>query len=189
MTRRLLTTILVPLFLAACGVAVEKSSLPQTSAPGIIPEKKTAAAPQPAQTDDVDADGATRADEAVDVASLAPSVTGSIDGLTEMIETEAEAEEKAAEDTAAQPSAQTRVPGSEAVAEDKASLAGNSGIVRQGKHWHAMGGGNLPSQHHRIGEQGADHDIRLGNHGRARGNTGAFLYRIKYQKLELVVAK
>ncbi|MEC8263590.1 MAG: penicillin-binding protein activator, partial [Pseudomonadota bacterium] len=102
---------------------MEKSSLPQTSAPGIIPEKKTAAAPQPAKTDDVDADGATRADEAVDVASLAPSVTGSIDGLTEMIETEAEAEEKAAEDTAAQPSAQTRVPGSEAVAEDKASLA------------------------------------------------------------------
>ena len=123
MTRRLLTTILVPLFLAACGVAVEQSSLPQTSAPDIIPETKTAAAPQPAQTDDADADGATGADEAVDVASLAPSVTGSIDGLIEMIETEAEAEEKAAEDTAAQPSAQTRVPGSEAVAEDEASLA------------------------------------------------------------------
>ena len=102
---------------------MEQSSLPQTSAPDIIPETETAAAPQPAQTGDADADGATGADEAVDVASLAPSVTGSIDGLTEMIETEAEAEEKAAEDTAAQPSAQTRVPGSEAVAEDKASLA------------------------------------------------------------------
>ena len=44
MTRRLLTTILVPLFLAACGVALEQSSLPQTSAPDIIPETETAAA-------------------------------------------------------------------------------------------------------------------------------------------------
>ncbi|MEC7094636.1 MAG: hypothetical protein VXX00_09630, partial [Pseudomonadota bacterium] len=122
MTRRLLTTILVPLFLAACGVAVEQSSLPQTSAPDIIPEMETAV-PQPAQTGDADADGATGADEAVDVASLAPSVTGSIDGLIEMIETEAEVKEKAAEEMVAQPPAQTRVPGSEAVAEDEASVA------------------------------------------------------------------
>ncbi|MGB1418570.1 MAG: hypothetical protein ACPG67_04380, partial [Candidatus Puniceispirillaceae bacterium] len=122
MTRRLLTPILVPLFLAACGVAVEQSSLPQTSAPDNIPETETAAAPQPAQTGDADADGATGADEAVDVASLAPSVTGSIDGLIEMIETEAEAKEKAAEDTVAQPPAQTGVAGSEAVAEDEASV-------------------------------------------------------------------
>ena len=122
MTRRLLTPILVPLFLAACGVAVEQSSLPQTSAPDNIPETETAAAPQPAQTGDADADGATGADQAVDVASLAPSVTGSIDGLIEMIETEAEAKEKAAEDTAAQPPAQTGVAGSEAVAEDEASV-------------------------------------------------------------------
>ena len=57
MTRWLLTTILVPLFLAACGVAVEQSSLPQTSAPDNIPETETAAAPQPAQTGDADADG------------------------------------------------------------------------------------------------------------------------------------
>ena len=56
MTRRLLTTILVPLFLAACGVALEQSSLPQTSAPNIIPETETAAAPQPTQTGDADAD-------------------------------------------------------------------------------------------------------------------------------------
>ena len=68
MTRWLLTTILVPLFLAACGVAVEQSSLPQTSAPDIIPETETAAAPQPAQTDDADVDGATGVDKAVDVA-------------------------------------------------------------------------------------------------------------------------
>ena len=120
MTRRLLTPILVPLLLAACGVAVEQSSLPQTSDPDIIPETETAAAPQPAQTSDADADRATGADEVVDVASLAPSVTGSIDGL---IETKAEAKEKAAEDTVAQPPAQTRVPGSEAVTEDEASIA------------------------------------------------------------------
>ena len=44
MTRRLLTPILVPLFLAACGVAVEQSSLPQTFAPDNIPETETAAA-------------------------------------------------------------------------------------------------------------------------------------------------
>ncbi|MGB1669666.1 MAG: penicillin-binding protein activator, partial [Candidatus Puniceispirillaceae bacterium] len=96
---------------------------PQTSAPDIIPETEIAAAPQPAQTGYADADGATGADEAVDVASLAPSVTGSIDGLIEMIETEAEAKEKAAEDTVAQPPAQTGVPGSEAAAEDAASVA------------------------------------------------------------------
>ena len=101
MTRRLLTTILVPLLVAACGVAVEQSSLPQTSTPNIIPETETAAAPQPAQTGDADVDGVTGADEAVDVASLTPSVTGSIDGLIEMIETEVETKEKAAEDTVA----------------------------------------------------------------------------------------
>ena len=123
MTRRLLTPILVPLLLAACGVAVEQSSLPQTFAPDIIPETETAAAPQPAQPGDADADGVTGADEAVDVASLAPSVTGSIDGLIEIIETEAEAKEKEAEDTVAQPPAQTGVPGSEAVAEEEASVA------------------------------------------------------------------
>ena len=75
------------------------------------------------------------------------------------------------------------------IAEQPASPAGDGGIVRQGKHRHAMGGGNLPRRHHRIGEQGADNDIRLGNHGLARGNTGAFLHRIKYQKLDLAVAK
>ena len=123
MTRRLLTPILVPLFLAACGVAVEQSSLPQTSAPEIIPKIETADVLYPAQTGNADADSLTGADEAADVASLAPSVTGSIDGLIEMIETEAEAKEKAAEDTVAQPPAQTRVPSSEAVAEDEASVA------------------------------------------------------------------
>ncbi len=123
MTRWLLTPILVPLFLAACGVAVEQSSLPKTSAPDIIPEMETAAAPQPAQIGNSDANGATRAEKAVDVASLAPSVTGSIDGLIEMIEEEAEAKEKAAEDTVAPPPVQTGIPGSEVVAEEEASVA------------------------------------------------------------------
>ena len=50
-------------------------------------------------------------------------MTGSIDGLIEMIETEVEAKEKAAEDTVAQPPVQTGVPSSEAVAEDEASVA------------------------------------------------------------------
>ena len=125
MTRRLLTPILVPLFLVACGVAVEQSSLPQTSVPDIIPETETAAVPPPAQNGDADADGATGADEAVDVASLAPSVTGSIDGLIEMIETEAEAKEKVVEDKAAQSTVQTGVPDSQDVAEDEASIASN----------------------------------------------------------------
>ena len=126
MTRRLLTPILVPLFLAACGVAVEQSSLPQTSAPETVPEIETAAVQQSAQATSANDDGISSADEPVDMASLAPSVTGSIDGLIEMIEEEAEAEsgakEKAAEETVAQPPVQTEIPDSEtaAVSEDEA---------------------------------------------------------------------
>ena len=132
MKRRLLTPILVPLILAACGVAVEQSSLPQTSAPEIIPETETAAAPQPAPTGNAGADGVTVADEAVDVASLAPSVTGSIDGLIDMIEKEAEAEDEAVEDAGAP--AQTGSPDSEAaaVAEDEAPDASDETRVASG---------------------------------------------------------
>ena len=132
MKRRLLTPILVPLILAACGVAVEQSSLPQTSAPEIIPETETAAAPQPAPTGNAGADGVTVADEAVDVASLAPSVTGSIDGLIDMIEKEAEAEDEAVEDAGAP--AQTGIPDSEAaaVAEDEAPDASDETRVASG---------------------------------------------------------
>ena len=126
MTRRLLTPILVPLFLAACGVAVEQSSLPQTSAPETVPEIETAAVQQSAQATSASDDGISSADEPVDMASLAPSVTGSIDGLIEMIEEEAEAEagakEKAEAETVAQPPVQTEIPDSEtaAVSEDEA---------------------------------------------------------------------
>ena len=129
MTRRLLTPILVPLFLAACGVAVEQSSLPQTSAPETVPEIETAAVQQSSQATSASDDGISSADEPVDMASLAPSVTGSIDGLIEMIEEEAEAEagakEKAAEETVAQPPVQTEIPDSEttAVSEDEAAGA------------------------------------------------------------------
>ena len=125
MTRRLLTPILIPLVLAACGVAVEQSSLPRTSAPQIGSETETAAAPQPEQPAVIAGDEVATDDEAVDMASLAPSVTGSIDGLIEMIEEEAETERAAAEDAAAEPSAQPETPDSEQVAatEDEAPVA------------------------------------------------------------------
>ena len=125
MTRRLLTPILVPLVLVACGVAVEQSSLPRTSAPQIGSETETAAAPQPEQPAVIAGDEVATDDEAVDMASLAPSVTGSIDGLIEMIEEEAETERAAAEDAAAEPSAQPETPDSEQVAatEDEAPVA------------------------------------------------------------------
>ncbi len=125
MTSRLLTLILVLFFLAACGVAVEQNSLPQTSAPDTILKTETAAAPQPAETGNADANVTTGADEGVDMASLAPSVTGNIDGLIEVIEEEAEVKEKADEDTVAQPSAQTGIPGSETVAKDEAPVSSN----------------------------------------------------------------
>ena len=125
MTRRLLTPILIPLVLAACGVAVEQSSLPRTSAPQIGSETETAAAPQPEQPAVIAGDEVATDDEAVDMASLAPSVTGSIDGLIEMIEEEAEIEQAAAEDAAAEPPAQPETPDSEQVAatEDEAPVA------------------------------------------------------------------
>ena len=125
MTRRLLTPILIPLVLAACGVAVEQSSLPRTSAPQIGSETETAAAPQPEQPAVIAGDEVATDDEAVDMASLAPSVIGSIDGLIEMIEEEAETERAAAEDAAAEPSAQPETPDSEQVAatEDEAPVA------------------------------------------------------------------
>ena len=125
MTRRLLTPILVPLVLAACGVAVEQSSLPRTSAPQIGSETETAAAPQPEQPAVIAGDEVATDDEAVDMASLAPSVTGSIDGLIEMIEEEAETEQAAAEDAAAEPPAQPETPDSAQVAatEDEAPVA------------------------------------------------------------------
>ncbi|MCH1474641.1 MAG: penicillin-binding protein activator, partial [Alphaproteobacteria bacterium] len=126
MTRRLLTPILVPLFLAACGVAVERSSLPQTSASENSPKIETPAVPQPSQaTSASDDEVPSPADEPVDMASLAPSVTGSIDGLIEMIEAEegaeTEAKEKVSEETVVQPSVQTEIPDSDtaAVSEDE----------------------------------------------------------------------
>ena len=107
MMRRLLTTMSVPLLLAACGVAVEQSALPRTTAPDIEIAAPAAPAPDPeTKTDPVSIDGddsgsvsaaegsaedAAATAEVVDMAALAPSATGSIDSLIEMIEeTEAE---------------------------------------------------------------------------------------------------
>ena len=127
MTRRLLTPILFPLLLAACGVAVERISLPQTSASENSPKIETAAVPQPSQaTSASDDEVPSPADKPVNMASLAPSVTGSIDGLIEMIEAEdgaeTEAKEKVSEETVVQPSVQTEIPDSDtaAVSEDEA---------------------------------------------------------------------
>ena len=73
-------------------MACQRRSLPQTSAPETGSEIETAAVQQSAQATSASDDGISSADEPVDMASLAPSVTGSIDGLIEMIEEEAEAE-------------------------------------------------------------------------------------------------
>ena len=106
MMRRLLTTVSVPLLLAACGVAVEQSAMPRTKSPSATdtaelsakaqpetPEIKIIAAPAPVEVAGEDspaappAQGSSEDDgDAVEVASLAPSVTGSIDSLIEMIE-------------------------------------------------------------------------------------------------------
>ena len=106
MMRRLLTTVSVPLLLAACGVAVEQSAMPRTKSPAATdtaelsakaqpetPEIKIIAAPAPVEVAGEDspaappAQGSSEDDgDAVEVASLAPSVTGSIDSLIEMIE-------------------------------------------------------------------------------------------------------
>ena len=107
MMKRLLTTIAVSLLLAACGVAVEQSALPRTTAPSAPVTADTTssdiadpdtistasavdapAAPAAVQgsAEDIPASPETSGVEDVEVASLAPSVTGSIDGLIEMIE-------------------------------------------------------------------------------------------------------
>lgn len=107
MMKRLLTTIAVSLLLAACGVAVEQSALPRTTAPSAPVTADTTssdiadpdiistasavdapAAPAAVQgsAEDMLASPETSGIEDVEVASLAPSVTGSIDGLIEMIE-------------------------------------------------------------------------------------------------------
>ena len=110
MMKRLLITIAVPLLLAACGVAVEQSALPRTTAPAApvaadttssdvadsdinsavsvadAPAAPAAPAALQGSAEDIVALSETSDSEDVEVASLAPSVTGSIDGLIEMIE-------------------------------------------------------------------------------------------------------
>jgi len=102
MFRRFAIAICLPLGLAACGVAVEQSSLPQTSGgqtsggqtsggqiSGTTASAPPASTPATASSDTVpqtDApDISVSEPEAVDTAALAPSVTGSIDRLIDSI--------------------------------------------------------------------------------------------------------
>ena len=88
MFRRFAIVICLPLGLAACGVAVEQSRLPQTSEPETS-GTQTSGTRVSASSDIVpqaDApDIVVSEPETVDTASLAPSVTGSIDGLIDSI--------------------------------------------------------------------------------------------------------
>ena len=95
MFRRFAIVICLPLGLAACGVAVEQSRLPQTSEPETS-GTQTSGTRVSASSDIVpqaDApDILVSEPETVDTASLAPSVTGSIDGLIDSIADGDEAE-------------------------------------------------------------------------------------------------
>ena len=95
MFRRFAIVICLPLGLAACGVAVEQSRLPQTSEPETS-GTQTSGTRVSASSDIVpqaDApDIVVSEPETVDTASLAPSVTGSIDGLIDSIADGDEAE-------------------------------------------------------------------------------------------------
>jgi len=83
MFRRFVITVCLPLGLASCGVAVEQSSLPQTAAPPVAtPESPVETAVTPLA--DTPATGTVGA-EMTETAALAPSVTGSIDGLIDSI--------------------------------------------------------------------------------------------------------
>ena len=93
MFRRFAIVICLPLGLAACGVAVEQASQPQTSAPR--PSVQSAASsPAPASQTDSARTAAPQPraaapvipeSETTETALLAPSVTGSIDGLIDSI--------------------------------------------------------------------------------------------------------
>ena len=95
MFRRFAIVICLPLGLAACGVAVEQSRLPQTSEPETS-GTQTSGTRVSASSDIVpqaDApDILVSEPETVDTTSLAPSVTGSIDGLIDSIADGDEAE-------------------------------------------------------------------------------------------------
>ena len=90
MFRRFAIVICLPLGLAACGVAVEQSRLPQTSEPETSGTRVSASSDIVPQADAPDI--VVSEPETVDTASLAPSVTGSIDGLIDSIADGDEAE-------------------------------------------------------------------------------------------------
>lgn len=149
MLRRLLTTISVPLFLAACGVAVEQSALPRAAAPSVPAQDEVVEAAVPDDSEpaiveaeesvsEVAASGSvatqgsfvenvtiaeetgTADSESVDIASLAPSVTGSIDSLIEMIE--AQDTDEAVPAPPAQNTASIDVPAQDMAAADDMAI-------------------------------------------------------------------
>ena len=106
MFRRFAILVCLPLGLAACGVAVEQSSLPRTTVPQTNTANTATANTKASETSASDiaasltVSGADSASETVDTALLAPSVTGSIDGLIDSIADAEEAERPAASDQA-----------------------------------------------------------------------------------------
>ena len=106
MFRRFAILVCLPLGLAACGVAVEQSSLPRTTVPQTNTANTATANTKASETSASDiaasltVSGADSASETVDTALLAPSVTGSIDGLIDSIADAEEAEKPAASDQA-----------------------------------------------------------------------------------------
>ena len=106
MFRRFAILVCLPLGLAACGVAVEQSSLPRTTVLQTNTANTATANTKASETSASDiaasltVSGADSASETVDTALLAPSVTGSIDGLIDSIADAEEAERPAASDQA-----------------------------------------------------------------------------------------
>lgn len=101
MFRRFAILVCLPLGLAACGVAVEQSSLSRTTVPPTTTANTTASDTSASDTAaSQTVSGSESASETVDIALLAPSVTGSIDGLIDSIAEAEEAEKPVASDQA-----------------------------------------------------------------------------------------
>ncbi|MGC6454178.1 MAG: penicillin-binding protein activator [Candidatus Puniceispirillaceae bacterium] len=113
---RIAITVCLPVGLAACGVAVDQASLPGTAAP------ETAASRSGVSGAPV-ADSAHSPSQATETALLAPSVTGSIDGLIDSIVDTGDADSPAARDQAAQDQAAADPP-----EEERPQIAVDDGI-------------------------------------------------------------
>ena len=157
MFRRFAILLCLPLGLAACGVAVEQSSLPQTVSPQSATPQKAASGTSDAEAAD---DAGAPPSETVDTASLAPSVTGSIDDLIDSL---AEAEEPAAADPSSQTDARPEVGVDDGVelpvAEAPAVAAPETDSSDMGTSETVPGGGDLAD----TGEAAQDTDEIVGN--------------------------